>query len=176
MRKTIIAYTDGSAVVSGPNKGKAGFACYFPDYFGTGHKAWSLGFKQGKTGGMEVTALLYAIKAMPLKSDEKITLVVYSDSQYVVKSFIEGWLNKWSTTGWKNNTVANRKLWENILGHLMIRDYITLEMHHIKSHQVEKAKKAKNQMLVNTLMKNPHIIGNMMADKLADYKRHKTLL
>ena len=46
-----------------------------------------------------------------------------------------------------------------------------LVMRHIRSHQVQKAKKAKDYKLVEKLMNDPNIIGNMMADKLADYKR-----
>ena len=43
-------------------------------------------------------------------------------------------------------------------------------MHHIESHQVEKEK---NSVAKVKLLQDPNIIGNMMADQLADYKRHK---
>lgn len=175
--KEIFAYTDGSAVVNGINKGKGGFGTYFPDLFGK-RRAWSLGFKQGKTGQMEVMALLYAIKALNhTYGDMKVKLIVYSDSEYVVKTFTEKRLMKWIRAGWRNSSgvVKNLELWKEICTELYtVRGhYLTLEMRHIKSHQVEKEK---NPVGKAYLMQDPHIIGNMMADKLADYKRHKILL
>lgn len=170
--KEIFAYTDGSAVVNGVNKGKGGFGTYFPNLFGE-RRAWSLGFKQGKTGQMEVMALLYAIKAMPKSYLEPVKLTVYSDSMYVVKSFTEHRLEKWIAAGWRNSSgdVKNQKLWKQIVDGLNERKYLHLNMIHIKSHQVENAKDENKE----ALMRDPHIQGNMMADRLADYKRHKIL-
>ena len=48
-----------------------------------------------------------------------------------------------------------------------------LEMIHIRSHQVEKMKDPAKK---KALMQDPNIVGNMMADRLADYKRHAELL
>ena len=175
IERVIIAYTDGSAVVNGKDAGKSGFGAYFPDLFGK-KKAYSLGYKQGKTGQMEVTALLYAIKAIPKERTTPTRLIVYSDSEYVVKSFTEHRLKKWIANDWQNSsgTVANLELWKQIVGELHRRRFsLTLEMRHIKSHQVDKEKDPEKK---KELMKNPHIIGNMMADKLADYKRHKNLI
>jgi ribonuclease HI len=171
--KQIIAYTDGSAVVSGANKGKGGFGTYFPDLFGK-RVAYSQGFKVALTGQMEVLALLHAIQAMPLRSSEPIELKIYSDSEYVVKSFTENRLLKWEAAGWINSSgeVKNKMLWQEILSSLKAREYLKLTMEWIKSHQVEKCKVPYEK---EQLLKDPNIIGNMMADKLADYKRHKFL-
>jgi ribonuclease HI len=171
--KTIVAYTDGSAVIVGPRKGQGGFGTYFPDLFGV-KKGYSKGYENTKTGRMEVTALYYAIKAMPLKSEEKIILRVYSDSQYVVKTFTENRLQKWIANNWISygSEIKNVDLWKAIIEERGKRDYLILNMVHIKSHQVEKEK---NEELKKSLMQDPNIIGNMMADRLADYKRHKQL-
>mgnify|MGYP001626942332 CR=1 FL=1 len=167
----VIAYTDGSAVVRGKCKGHGGFGTYFPDLYGS-KAAFSLGFKDTKTGRMEISALYYAVTA--LENDFKGVLIVYSDSEYVVKSFTENRLNKWILNGWTNTSgeVKNKDLWEQIVKELDNRPNMILEMRHIRSHQVEK-EKDKNKKL--ELMKDPNIIGNMMADQLADYKRHKKL-
>jgi len=174
--KEIFAYTDGSAVVSGKNKGRGGFGTYFPDLFGK-RKAFSLGYKQGKTGQMEVTALLYALKAMPLDcGDQKIKLIVYSDSEYVVKTFTENRLTRWIKDGRlkPGGIAANKELWLEVIEQIRLKQhYLTLEMRHIKSHQVEKEK---NENVKYLLMQCPHIQGNMVADGLADYKRHKNLI
>ena len=168
----LIAYTDGSAVVKGKSKGNGGFGTYFPSLYGK-PKAFSLGFKSTKTGRMEISALYYAITAV--KEDYPGYLKVYSDSEYVVKTFTENRLQKWINAGWKNTSgdVKNKDLWEAVKRELDARPNMTLEMIHIRSHQVEKEK---DPMKKQELKANEHIIGNMMADKLADYKRHETLL
>lgn len=174
MKKVIFAYTDGSAVVNGKNKGKGGFGTFFPDLFGE-KRAWSLGFENTKTGRMEISALYYAITAMPKRSKEPIELRVYSDSEYVVKSFTENRLERWIENGWRNSSgeVKNRDMWEKIIDALNERSYLGLKMHHIKSHQVEREK---DPVRKRQLLRYPHIYGNYVADKLADYKRHKVLL
>lgn len=170
----ILAYTDGSAVVRGTCKGHGGFGTYFPDLYG-GKRAYSLGFGQTKTGRMEILALYYAIKAIKTSHEKPLILKVYSDSEYVVKSFTEKRLERWIQAGWRNSSgvVKNRDLWEAVVDALNERRFLKLEMAHIRSHQVEKekdpVKKAK-------LLEDPHVIGNMVADRLADYKRHKDLL
>lgn len=172
--KQILAYTDGSAVVNGKNKGNGGFGVYFPDLEGE-PKAFSLGFKQAKTGQMEVMALLHAIINLPKTSLGPVLLIVYSDSEYVVKTFTENRLQKWISNDWINSSgeVKNKDLWIKITRALNVRRYLKLEMRHIRSHQVEKEKDPKKKEM---LKQDPHIQGNMMADWLADYKRHKILL
>ena len=124
---------------------------------------------------MEVLALLYAIKAMPERMNKQAILEVYSDSEYVVKSFTEGRLKRWIAAGWINSSglVKNKDLWEQIMIELKRRSYMIFRINHIRSHQVDKEKDPIKKKL---LQKDPHIIGNMMADWLADYKRHETLL
>lgn len=169
--RNIYVYTDGSAVVRGAMAGHGGFGTYFPNLFGE-PKAFSKGFSYTKTGRMEITALLTAIKSIPKTSLEKINLICYSDSEYVVKTFTENRLEKWIENNWTNSSgdVKNRDLWESVKKELGKRDFLTLEMRHIKSHQVEKCKDRNKK---EELLKDPHIRGNMIVDKLADYKRHK---
>lgn len=172
--RNITAYTDGSAVVSGKCAGYGGYGTYFPKLFEK-PTAFSAGYKNTKTGRMEIRALLLALRAMPIKSPEPILLTVYSDSQYVVKSFTENRLVKWINHGWTNSSgkVKNRDLWEKVLDQLRDKKYLTLKMVHIKSHQYDKEK---NLLKKKELLNDPHILGNTIADRLADYKRHKILL
>ena len=173
-QKVVLAYTDGSAVSQGKNKGKGGFGTYLPHLLGSGRVAYSLGFKDTKTGRMETMALLYAIAAMPQKMPYQVTLRVYADSEFVVKSFTDKWLEKWIRNNWTNSSgdVANCDVWKRIVEALNIRSYLKLDMRHIRSHQVEKEKDPDKKL---ELLENPHIIGNMIADKLADYSRHEYL-
>lgn len=170
----IVCYTDGSASVAGALAGVGGFATYFPNLFGK-KVAFSAGFKQAKVGQMEVLALLYALRALPKNIDEKTPFVVYSDSEYVVKTFTENRFEKWRSAGWTNTSgdVKNKELWIEIHKELQNRPDLSFTIKHIRSHQVEKEKDpVKKQILKN----NPHIIGNMIVDKLSDYKRHAVLL
>lgn len=163
----LIAYTDGSAVVSGQNKGKGGYGVYFPDFDGQ-PKGLYQGFENTKTGRVEQMGLLAAIKSIPYESDKAITLKVFSDSQYVVKAFTDHRLDKWISNGWTNTSgkVKNRDLWEKILFELSARkSFLTLDINWIKGHQLDKEKDPKKLI---ELKKDPHVIGNAMADKLAE--------
>jgi ribonuclease HI len=160
----ILAYTDGSAVTTGVNKGRGGFGVYFPDI--NGKKAGiHIGFEQTKTGRMEVSALLHAIKHF--ETDEKFTLTVYSDSQYVTKTFTEKRLQKWKSNNWISGgfQIKNIDLWKAIDEALSNRPNLKLQMIWIKGHQVEKEK---NPVAKAYLMKDPHIVGNLMADHIAN--------
>jgi len=168
--KKIIAYTDGSAVASGRLKGNGGFGTYFPDLLGE-KKAFSAGYLDTKTGRMEQRALLYAIKAIP--KDLECELEVYSDSQYVVKTFTEKRLEKWIENNWMSygGSIANVDLWKRIKKELDNRKKLKLSMIWIKAHQIDRLKKCQIEERIK-LLKNPHIVGNSIADILADHKRH----
>tara|TARA_B110000285_G_scaffold229784_1_gene295229 strand:- start:1201 stop:1767 length:567 start_codon:yes stop_codon:yes gene_type:complete len=172
--KKIIAYTDGSAVASGVLKGHGGFGTYFPDLLGE-KKAFSAGYLNTKTGRMEQTALLYAIKAIP--KDLECELEVHSDSQYVVKTFTEKRLDKWIANNWMSYgaSIANVDLWKRIKEELDNREKLKLSMVWIKAHQIDKLKKCQIEER-KELLKNPHVVGNSIADILADHKRHKNKL
>ena len=168
--KKIIAYTDGSAVASGALKGHGGFGTYFPDLFGK-KKAFSAGYLETKTGRMEQTALLYAIKAIP--KDLECELEVHSDSQYVVKTFTEKRLDKWIANNWMSyeKQIANVDLWKKIKKELDDRCMMKLTMVWVKAHRLEDLKKGQIEER-KELLNNPHIVGNAMADILANHKRH----
>lgn len=166
----ILAYTDGSAVASGKLKGHGGFGTYFPNLLGS-KRAFSEGYLDTKTGRMEQMALLYAIKAIP--KDLKCELIVRSDSQYVVKTFTENRLEKWISNDWQSygGQIANVDLWKRIKKELDCRKELQLTMVWIKAHQLDKLRK--NQIEERKeLLKDEHIIGNSIADILADHKRH----
>lgn len=177
MIKEIIAYTDGSGCVAGELKGCGGFGTYFPsqEHFFKEAKAFSLGFMEGKTGEMETLALLYAIKALPITSSELYKLVVYSDSEYVCKTFTEDRLYKWKAKGWRNTSgeVKNKELWILVDQELMSRKYLSIELRHIRSHSLDKVKSPEER---KKLLANAHIVGNAIADQLANYKRFENRL
>ncbi len=71
-------------------------------------KELSQGYKITTNNRMELMAVIAALEALK-KPNLKVT--VYSDSNYVVKAIMEGWLAKWIKTNFKGN-IKNRDLWE----------------------------------------------------------------
>lgn len=59
---------------------------------------------------MELTAPIKAIEAL-YQPERK--LIVISDSQYMVKGITE-WIYGWLGSNWKNGTVKNQELWEEL--------------------------------------------------------------
>lgn len=166
--KEIVAYTDGSAVVSGINAGKGGFGAYILD--GDKEVFLSGGRIRTKTGRMELTAFLSVLKWCNDQKEE-IHLKLYSDSQYVVKAFTDSRLVKWVSADWRNSSgkVKSQDLWKQVV-EILESDSIHLDIEHVKGHKIEKVPKALRKKYLED---HPHIKGNTVADILADYKRHK---
>ena len=114
--REIAIYTDGAC--SG-NPGPGGYGCVlmFTDENGTLHqKELSAGYAKTTNNRMEILAVIAALELV--KKPCRITL--YSDSQYVVKAFTEGWLEKWQRFDWhkdakKKESVKNKDLWVRLL-------------------------------------------------------------
>jgi len=102
-------YTNGAC--SG-NPGPGGWAAVLI-YKGT--KKEISGFEENTTNNrMELKAVIEALKA--LKRPCKVNL--YSDSNYVINAFKEGWLKKWQKNNWLKSDktpVENQDLWKEIL-------------------------------------------------------------
>lgn len=163
----IECYTDGSACVRGTNKGKGGFAAFFPELENE-PKLFSAGYLNTKTGRMEIMALIYSIRAINVNT--KCTLKVYSDSEYVVKSFTEKRIYKWAANNWISygNEIKNVDLWKKVLYELKLRPNLTIMLEHVKAHRLDKIK-CPNQR--KYLLQDKRIMGNYIADKFANYKR-----
>lgn len=107
--KTVEIYTDGAC--SG-NPGPGGWGAVL--IYESTEKEIS-GFEAATTNNrME---LLAAIKALGLLK-EPCEVSVYSDSAYLVNTFLQGWLVKWQANGWKTSNkgpVENQDLWRELL-------------------------------------------------------------
>lgn len=98
-------YTDGSCL---GNPGPGGWACVVIE---SGKVSQFSGGAVNTTNNrMELMAVINALTY--LKEPSSVTL--YSDSQYVIRAFKEGWLEKWQRNGWNNTTgeVKNKDLWK----------------------------------------------------------------
>jgi ribonuclease HI len=141
----IHVYTDGSAVASGKNRGLGGLGVVFIVNGGV-KKVVSRGYRNTKTGRMELRAALIALKT--LRKDQKAK--IFSDSMYVVNTFNLGWLENWHLLGYPcKNPDLMKKLYKEISK--FPKKNITF--HHVKGHSGN--------------------IYNELADSLASYKNFK---
>ena len=107
-------YTDGS---SRGNPGRGGYGAVL--IWGKIQKELSQGYQFTTNNRMELMAVIAALEALK-KTD--LDLIIYSDSSYVVKAVMEGWLNKWIKTNFKGGK-KNSDLW--------LRYYALSKKHHI---------------------------------------------
>lgn len=98
-------YTDGAAK-GNPGPGGLGVVLLFGDK----RKEYSEGYRRTTNNRME---LLAVIRALEMLKTNKYPVVVYSDSQYVVKAIEERWLDKWQRTNFKDK--KNVDLWKRFL-------------------------------------------------------------
>lgn len=104
-KPTIFLFTDGA---SSGNPGPGGYGVILR--CGSLEKEMSGGFACTTNNRMELLAVIVGLEAIKW---EKATVVVYSDSSYVVKALNEGWLQNWERKGWKK--VKNVDLWQRFL-------------------------------------------------------------
>ena len=95
-------YTDGS---SRGNPGKGGYGAILM-WKGV-EKELSGGFRLTTNNRMELMSVIVALESL---NRDGLNIVVYSDSQYVVKAVNEGWLKNWIRTNFKGGK-KNSDLW-----------------------------------------------------------------
>jgi ribonuclease HI len=111
----IIIYTDGS---SRGNPGPGGYGAILIS--GNRRKELSQGYRLTTNNRMELMGVIAALEAL---KKTKLSITIYSDSQYIVKAVKEGWLNKWLATNFAKGK-KNKDLW--------VRFYDLYKQHHIK--------------------------------------------
>ena len=113
MKVTI--FTDGAARGNPEGPGGYGYVLQYTDPKGVLHeKELSEGFEKTTNNRMELMGPIAALEALNRPCDVDL----YSDSQYLVKAFKDGWIGNWQRNGWKTagkDPVKNRDLWERLL-------------------------------------------------------------
>jgi len=111
----VAIYTDGSARGNPDGPGGYGTVIVYVDAKGINHeRELSGGYKKTTNNRMELMAAIVGLEALTKPCE----VVVYSDSQYVVKAFNEHWLEGWIKKGWKrgkNEQVKNVDLWKRLM-------------------------------------------------------------
>jgi ribonuclease HI len=149
----ITAYTDGSAITTGERLGGIGAYIKYnnKEYF------ISKGYKNTTISRMEQLAILAAIKKVPVDIESQLT--IYSDSQFICKSFNEGWLENWQLDNFVGR--KNADIWRDMVNEIYNkRRLMKFEIIHTRGHLKD--------------LNNPIVYGNAIADLLANYRIHKT--
>ena len=105
----VTIYTDGAC--SG-NPGPGGYGAVLV-YNGI-EKEMSGGEVETTNNRMELTAIIKGLSALK----EKCKVKLYSDSQYSVSPFIDGYIYSWITSGWRladKKPVKNQDLWQELV-------------------------------------------------------------
>ncbi len=107
MKNNIFLYTDGAA--SG-NPGPGGFGIILVWEGQNYVKEWSQGFRRTTNNRMELLAVIVGLE---LLKKQPMTVVVYSDSKYVIDSVNKGWVFNWEKKYFKDK--KNPDLWKRFL-------------------------------------------------------------
>jgi ribonuclease HI len=109
MLKQVELYTDGACSGNPGNGGWAAILIY------KGREKAVSGFMKDTTNNrMELFSVIQGLRTLK----EPCRVTVYSDSQYLVEAFNNGWINEWQNNGWRradNGEVKNVDLWKTLL-------------------------------------------------------------
>lgn len=123
-----LIYTDGSCLSNGRGDARAGCAFFFEPLPGN-HNASTVSFRlenEGPTGEMhrqtsnraELRAVIAVSRFLPWNQEGFTTLVIATDSEYVVKGATD-WVYTWRQNGWmasNGHRILNEDLWLCLFG------------------------------------------------------------
>ncbi len=117
---TVRAYSDGSAI---GNPGPGGYGVLLT--WNGQEKELSAGYRRTTNNRMELLGAIIALEALKRPS----TVILSTDSQYVVNGIEKGWAKKWRANGWRRNKkemALNPDLWGRLLN-AVDRHHVTFE-------------------------------------------------
>lgn len=129
-------YTDGAAK---GNPGPGGYGTILK--YGSREKELSQGFRMTTNNRMELLAVIAGLEAIKKPG---WSVVVTSDSKYVVDAVTKGWLKSWVSKDFKGK--KNRDLWERYLKASSGHD---VKFHWVKGHAGHPENERCDQLAVN---------------------------
>lgn len=106
---TVTIHTDGACI---GNPGAGGYGVLMVQR--GRKKELSGGYRRTTNNRMEMMAVIEGLRALKSRS----SVVLYSDSQYVVRAVKEGWAKGWKANNWKRSRggrALNPDLWGTLL-------------------------------------------------------------
>lgn len=105
----IIIYTDGACI---NNPGPGGYGVVIKN--GKKTEELSGGYRMTTNNRMELMACIVGLSALK----KPLSVILFSDSKYVVDGISKGWAKRWRSNGWmrtKTEPAVNPDLWEQLL-------------------------------------------------------------
>ncbi|MGD2148104.1 MAG: ribonuclease HI [Anaerolineae bacterium] len=105
----VLVYTDGAAI-GNPGPGGYGIVLRYDGH----RRELSGGYRLTTNNRMELMACIKALEALKFHC----SVVLYSDSRYVVDGITKGWAERWRAAGWRRNErdkAENVDLWSRLL-------------------------------------------------------------
>jgi ribonuclease HI len=105
----IIIYTDGGCI---NNPGPGGYGVVILN--GKSRKELSVGYRLTTNNRMELMACIVGLQSLKVPS----SVIVHSDSKYVVDGISKGWARNWQANNWmrpNKQRAENADLWEQLL-------------------------------------------------------------
>jgi ribonuclease HI len=121
----IVMFTDGGCI---RNPGPGGYGVVIR--YDAKKKELSGGFRSTTNNRMELMACIAGLKELKPGS----TVILHSDSQYVVNGIVKGWARRWRASGWMRNRrspAENADLWAQLLD---LIDRHTVDFKWVKGH------------------------------------------
>lgn len=121
----VIMYTDGGAL---GNPGPGGYGVVIIN--GGRTKEISKGFRLTTNNRMELMACIAGLSALKTAA----SVVLHSDSKYVINGITKGWAKRWRANGWmrtKKEPAVNPDLWQKLLE---LCDKHEVEFRWVKGH------------------------------------------
>jgi ribonuclease HI len=142
--KYLIVYTDG-ACSGNPGPGGYGIIIQGSDF----EQEISGGFRKTTNNRMEIMAAIVGLESLK----EKSSVILYSDSKYLVDAISEGWAKRWKTNGWKRNKVdkaLNSDLWDRLLNICSFHD---VKFSWVKGHDKDSENNRCDQLATDAIKK-----------------------
>ncbi|MEW6620607.1 MAG: ribonuclease HI [bacterium] len=108
-RREVVIYTDGAAI-SNPGPGGYGVILLHKGR----RKELSGGYRLTTNNRMELRACIVGLKALKFKC----SVVIWTDSKYVIHGITKGWARRWRANNWMRgpeNKAENPDLWAELL-------------------------------------------------------------
>ncbi len=141
----VIIYTDGGSL---GNPGPGGFAAVIIK--GGKISEISGGYRLTTNNRMELMACVSALESIKLQS----SVILYSDSRYVVDAIAKGWAKRWQANSWMRNKTEpakNSDLWKRLLD---LCDQSSIDFKWIKGHANISGNERCDQLAKQAVMSN----------------------
>ncbi len=145
--KEVTIYTDGACL---GNPGPGGWAAILQ--YGGHRREHTGGARLTTNNRMELMAAIRGLEAL----NQPCHIVLFSDSEYVVKAMQLGWAKSWQSRGWRrgrNQAASNPDLWERLLQSVEPHE---IEFQWVRGHHGNPENETADR-LATTAARNPNL-------------------